>query len=527
MFFADANSLALFERISRIVFKFLNVIFIYFITFIICWLFKNRKDPEVKKQIILTSIYFIVLMVFTILLYPGAWSWDDVYILEAAHYYNTSPWQHSFTGCFYILSLQIIPVPVGVMIFNSLFASLIVGYAVSRISQLFGKTKKTNLILNILLFALFFFPPMIAYILSGFRMGLYSYVEILLIARLIVIYKKKEKMSWLNIISLLLLTIVVGSWRSEAIYYPVLVFVVLLFIGKNTISLKRTFVFLACGILSVFSVGLINTKLTDKKSDYTLTATLAAIPNLIRTANENDKAEIDAINRVLNVQYMLDNPSVTGENCYWDGEYKEDYSSEDFSAYLKAYLKLCIKYPSVALDAMWEVFYRTGSGTYGKNGYILRHLVPNAINLYAQENNEAGNVLDKMNISGKYPFNVELRSGVLQFLCGTNLDGKINIIYNVFWNLFIPFALIILCLIYKIIKKNGFFVFLILTVCCRIPIIFITSSTPFFMYYLSSYICTYFLSALVIYEFVLSIIEKKKNKPKQEKLEMEEENGRS
>ena len=92
---------------------------------------------------------------------------------------------------------------------------------------------------------------------------------------------------------------------------------------------------------------------------------------------------------------------------------------------------------------------------------------------------------------------------------GTDSNDNLTIIHNVFWNLFIPFTLILICLIYKLIKKEWFMVFLILTVISRIPIVFATAPAPYFMYYLSAYLCTYIISAIVIIEFISNLIDQK------------------
>ena len=96
---------------------------------------------------------------------------------------------------------------------------------------------------------------------------------------------------------------------------------------------------------------------------------------------------------------------------------------------------------------------------------------------------------------------------------GSNLNGNLIVIHNIFWNLFIPFTLILICLIYKLIKKDWFMVFLMLTIIARNFIVFITAPAPYFMYYLSAYLCSYVISAIVIFEFISSLIDKKiKNK---------------
>ena len=103
-----------------------------------------------------------------------------------------------------------------------------------------------------------------------------------------------------------------------------------------------------------------------------------------------------------------------------------------------------------------------------------------------------------------------LKQNVILLLNGTDLSGNLTIIHNICWNFFIPFTLILICLIYKLVKKDWFMVFLILTVIARIPIVFVTAPAEYFMYYLSTYLCTYIISAIVIIEAIINIKNNKK-----------------
>ena len=52
-------------------------------------------------------------------------------------------------------------------------------------------------------------------------------------------------------------------------------------------------------------------------------------------------------------------------------------------------------------------------------------------------------------------------------------------------------------------------IFLILTVISRIAIVFVTAPAEYFMYYLSAYLCSYVISAIVIFEFISNLINKR------------------
>ena len=175
--------------------KVLHLIFLYAIFAKLHALFTQRHIPKVKQEIIISLIYLFIIAVLLILVWPGTWSSDDISVLRNAESYVLTPWQHFFSGLFQILCLQTIPIPSGVIIIQIIIASLIVGYCISNISNLYGKNKKQVRILQIVLGLILLLPPLVLYILSGFRMGMYSYLELALITKLIILYKEQKKIT--------------------------------------------------------------------------------------------------------------------------------------------------------------------------------------------------------------------------------------------------------------------------------------------------------------------------------------------
>ena len=105
----------------------------------------------------------------------------------------------------------------------------------------------------------------------------------------------------------------------------------------------------------------------------------------------------------------------------------------------------------------------------------------------------------------KETWNLELRQKTLRLISGINREGKVTLGYKTFWNLSIPIGLGLLCFIYEIIRRRFFISFLILTILGRVPIVFLTSPSPYMMYYLPTYLSGYFISILIVY----SILSKK------------------
>lgn len=509
-----------------IIVKILHLIFLYFIFSKIHALFTQRHIPKVKQEIRISVIYLLILTVLIILVWPGTWSSDDISVLRNAESYVFTPWQHFFSGVFQTLCLQTIPIPTGVIIVQIIIASLIVGYCITNISNLYGKNEKQVKILQIVLGLLMLLPPVLLYILSGFRMGMYTYLELALITKLIILFKEQKKMTISELLKIAFLTVVISCWRTEGLYYPVFVLILFLILGNKVIRKKTAIITFGLIMIMNFSVGKMNNYLIRtndyahnpkmkynfynnpimKSNNYSITATMDPVTKLIIKSDESDWKEIEVINKVVDVEYILENPENSGETNFWHEGVVRDYTDEEYSDYLKAYLKLAIKYPDVVFKSMWGIFEKAGSGMGVDSKQVTRNMVSGGDTLELFDIGEYSwtkwSAVTSKVLKYKGPINLEVRNAVINFMNGTNSNGEVTIIHNIFWNFFIPFALLLYCLIYKIIKKDWFMVFIILAIAARIPLVFATAPAPYFMYYLSTYQCAYTVSAIVIFEII-------------------------
>ena len=238
-----------------IIVKVLHLVLLYLIFAKIHLLLIKIHESKIKSEIIISIIYFVILLSLLFLVWPGTWSWDDITILRNAAKFELTPWQHFLSGIFQILCLQTIPIPSGVIIIQILISSLIVGYSISNISTLYGKNKKQVIILQVVLGLILLSPPLIMYILSGFRMGMYSYLELLLITELIILYKKQNKATFKDIIKISFLTIIISCWRTEGLYYPFFILILFFILGKKVISKKIAILIFFIIMITNFYIG--------------------------------------------------------------------------------------------------------------------------------------------------------------------------------------------------------------------------------------------------------------------------------
>lgn len=481
------------------------LIFMYFITYNIRRLYINRKIKKNKREIIIASVFFIISFSVLLLTWPGIWTWDDIFVAEYATSYNFLAWQHFFSGLSDIISLQILPFVSGIIIIRILVASMIVGYSISNVVELLKiKQKKNIIIISLLLFIPCILPPVINLLLTGFRMGIYDFIELLLIMKLYIDYQKKEQVDNKELIYVSLLTIIIACWRTEAIYYVIAFFIILLLYGRKIISYKKVFISSLCVIICVIGITKYNNYLIGN-DNYSITATIMPVTELVKAADpEEDREMLEKINKVIDISKIYIYPEKTGEQQFWDGITKDNYTNEDYSDYLKGYLSLSIKYPKVAFNSMFDIFIdSTGLGV--SNGYS---------NLRVQDDGEAiyeglsAESWGRINSMLKMPFNKELRSTIIRCLANKDTDNKVTFLYYFNWNLLIPLTLLLVSIIVLLIKKEWVLTFLGLTIIGRVALIFLTSSAPYFMYYISVYLVGYVFSISI---FCKLFYDRKKN----------------
>lgn len=94
---------------------------LYLISLLIVWCFifearKNIKNGDFawKRGFFVFKVYFSVMMLLLLVLWPGTWAWDDLGTLSAISYYEGwNAWQHVLTGVYQDVLLQILPFPGG------------------------------------------------------------------------------------------------------------------------------------------------------------------------------------------------------------------------------------------------------------------------------------------------------------------------------------------------------------------------------------------------------------------------------
>ncbi len=495
---------------SILPYKILQFILFYFFGLIVKKIISNRKDIKCKHGIIIGTVFAIIMFILLLTMWPGTWSWDDAITLRHAQTYTIYPWQHFICSLFYIVSLETFPFMSGVIIMRIIIISIIMGYSISNIVDIFKKTEKQRITYEIFLLIPSLFPPVIMYTLSGYRMGIYSFIELLLIVQLIIIFYKKKKLTIGNFIGLAFTIILVASWRTEGIYYIPCVALILLFLNKKIIPRKQILTLFIITLSFTMIINKVNTSLIAN-DNYSITAIVEPLQALIKKADPNeDKSTLQQISRVIDIDYIYNNPNLHGEQLYWSHKLvKPNYSKDDFKALFKSYIKLTLKYPLTSIKAMTKMYLKSSGIILKKDGTVYQKTnISQALTLYNDDNTAWSSI---RNIKSSFKKASSIRNQTMLLLRGFNNDNKPNIIHYIFWNLNIPILLLSLCFIYKLFKKDWFFSSIIFVVMLRIPLVFITSPAPYYMYYHSVYLITYIIVFLILIEAIFNSKNKKDN----------------
>lgn len=427
-------------------------------------------NPAVRKVCRLTGVYFLIMMIFLLLTWPGIWRIDEFSILRTAKELHIHYWQGYLTSVYYILCLMMIPAPVSVVIFMCVINSFVAGYLIYKLWMYTGKRKAAYL-----LYIPFLFFPVIDSNLYPMRMSIYAFLELLLLAKICFWFYEKRTPGKKEIFGMLLLAAVVTCWRSESIYYIVLFPVLLaVFFWKRISKKQLAKVIVSFLALSIVAVGI--QKVGEGEGDgYEITAIIRPLtPLVVEAAYAEETDLIAAIDKVINCAWIFEGAS-KGENglgIFWgyigNGLIKDgQYTDEEYRDMLKAYYTLILRHPKIFLLERWQNYL----GTTGLLGRITENEPPSPV------------------------INDTVRKVVYSILEFRSLDDYYTqgtlakVVYNSIPPSIILFLGVVICLW----KKKLIYTGSILMVFLKVPLVFLTAPGGLFMYYYSPYLCGWVL----------------------------------
>lgn len=486
--------------------KLLYLVFLILIYNFAFWVFQKCKnrDSSYIRGVKLFGINFGLQMVILFLLWPGTWSLDDINVLGSIQYYHVRAWQHVLTNLYDMVLLQALPFPGGIIILQSAMISGCVATSIVTLERGCGLPVLKNTFLDVLTkLCPFYFPPVLMYQLSGYRMGIYIFLELLLLVILMSAEKKDEKWSFPYAVFVAILGAIICTWRTEGIIFlPIIMYIVVLCgprIGK-----KQSGILIVSLIIGIVGI----TKLQGMflpGTDYELITTARPCTELVRTANEDEDAEILlAIDQVISIDAIYDNPEMNGEELYWNCDLvQKGYTKEQYHDYMKALLSLGMKYPKDLVKERMGVFLDSiGLGEY--NSAAIVKLSAELFD-YPYQNTYAEKFQGLEAIWSK-SWNPQLRKSVIKIIGMQKDDGTPSMWYRILWSAVLPIIGIVGAFVYALKKKKRTLGVLITSLLLQLAAIAIAEPGGWIMYVLATYMLGYII---IIYGIIFFMKGKK------------------
>lgn len=510
----------------------IDILFFIIMIFVyrgLIFIFKNRR--KYHKYIKFALIYFAILMVLLLLTWPGIWRgpYDEFIIASDAKRYVIYGWQHSLFSLFYMFCFKLIPFFNSVLIVQCIIISIITSYLYNQLVQGF-KLQKT--IPKILLLIPFLLPPVFDYALYPLRPTLYSYFVILMLY-LMIKGISALKLSKSEHIFLIISFIISSTLRSEGIIFLVVAVIYYFFLPHHkNLTIRSSIYPIAIIVLSSISINAFQASSMDAISNYgyKVLSTANNLLPLVQTAatDESNAGLLSSIDKVMDVETIIKNPNdYNGTNLFFfENVHKTDYSHTEYLDYIKSYLLLCLKYPSVVAKQSLGQFAQTISTSttlndttaytrYFDDDYYQELLSYN-FNRYdnleqLRQSLEPTRLFIEDGGSIMQPINTNLRNTIIDVLEGRALDNytQFTPLSYILWNVFMPLFSIVFILIILLFKKHFAVALILFAILIKTIIVILTAPGDYHMYYYAEYL----LGCILLFLFLAYLTNHQKTPP--------------
>lgn len=502
-----------FDAKATIIFFIIELLFFISLLFAYRKIIDVMKKPEIieknKKYIKTFFIYFGILIVLLLLVWPGVWRWDEIWIALDAQKYVLDGWQNILSSFFFLFSFKFIASYVGVVIVQCIFISVIVSYVINKVYEFL---KIGNEKFKVLLYIPFILLPVLNNNLYPIRSVWYSYLVLFYGVKLIDLYKK-DKLSWNDSIVLAVLISLLSSLRNEGIYFlGIFLIICIYFLKKRRIKLKQFYISIIVPILLTFFLYMMNSLYmgSEKTSSYNMTSTTGSLMPLIYEANVNgDKELLDSINKIVDIKALSNYSKEDQGMIPWNRLIKYENLETNYEEYMKAFIKLNLKYPHIVIsnkkNDMDEKYNTTFINLFNSS---INYETKDELFEYYDNIDFVNLFLEFEKSSGAFskPINKELRKNVISILEGRTIDNYHNktILYKL-WYLYPPLIISIFFFCYLMIKKKWFYSFVYFSMLFKFILVFFTQPSFLFMYYFSDYLIGYISLMILILKLLKKI----------------------
>lgn len=462
----------------------------------------RSKDEKILRFLRYFLIYLSINIVILVMIWPGNYVWDELWVIEDVHNLTLQVTQHYFTSVLYILSLMLIPFPAGIVIVQVTIISTLVGAILANLEV--ATQRKW---ISYILMGLFLLPPALRQNYYPLRTSIYGYLELFIVLYVI---KQKQKIfdSNKNMVLISLILSILSVWRSEGILILIIwtTYCLLCFVRDKS---HRYQIFLLVMASLLFSLLLklpqyILEEKSGQKYAYPLAAYSELMDDLVKKEYEQEgwSQILKKLDTAIDVQLYLE--SANGERAYWNDSKSFQQNAQTLTTVQESLFKLMVKYPQTLIRERIMFFLHTAGG-----------LEPEADDTMPFQMYDEGSTIYsnpgienfRENYRYNYPANVEFRGYILKWINMTEGDGlpKIRIGYRIFYNIIPGLIAILLYGIYSLRTKQKESILISIIYLVQFSAVFMLAPGQYFMYYFPHWL---FGNTLIVL-FIISLINKK------------------
>lgn len=455
--------------------KIITALLIYILVNRVCNADWNSYYGRLYKNIFL--ICLLLNIIWIILTYPGTWKWDDMIILHVVSYNGFYFWQHWLSSFYYMLCLQFIPVPVGIVFVQNVIIAAIIAYIITNFKIIY----KNNIAYIFLLFLCI--PSIVENNLYPMRSTICAYIELLIIFNIIFFYKK---MTLKRLYIVTVIASVIAAWRPENLLWCIAIPIIMI-IGKQ-INVKTFCTILMVSISIYFGINyyqisglskcIMHTEYGDinEMDRYILTGFIQPLGKLIEGdyKSKSNGIEEEYINECIDINMMKEKG---GLYAFWNGGLKV-INREKINKLQKIYIDLIINNPDKFMNERIDSFIESNNGRFSRFSTLIY--------------NTNDGLYDEF--VNKYLFNKRLlcnRDYFVAFLENENSEYKYtskNITGINFYNIIPVMCLIFIIFIIEFIRKNYIIVTIIAVMMIKLLILIFTIPMSVYMYIFATHL---------------------------------------
>lgn len=466
----------------------------------------RERDEMVLRWLKWTVPYLVISLIILVIVWPGYWAYDNIWILDAARALSVSPWYHFLTGAVTALGMMLIPIPGGVVLLQNLVISGIVGgfLCAAETLALARLYRPVSSAWFVILYLPFLLPPVLLHNQHPYRPTWVTWMEFFVMFLMVWWYFRGTTIRKPSLAVLAILGGVMASWRTENIYYAVAIPALLLFLLHKKLLTKFAWCATTVGIVvSMMLCNAYNESLSPGTSwQYQRLALCYQAVALVQDANQEADAEALAmIDPVISVEACRANSSLHGSDLR-DAVMRpvEDLTEQDWNECVEGIVQLALKYPKSLLRERMGIFLQTvGIRTEGSAQKVIFY---GPLVLYELEEPLDAQENFLYHTVASWPICASLRVSFTHLMEGeiSPLRGVISLS----WQMLPSFALLATAVLVLLIRRKWFLFLVAGALFVKIPLIFLTAPDSHFMYYLSPYLAGYTAAAAgIVYAILL------------------------